>query len=652
MRSFGIDAQTATDDEIIMLDALRKGAGSWIAKIFIGILVLSFAVWGIADIFRGYGGRSLAMVGETEISAEEYRTIYNAQLQSLSRRFGRALTSQEARALGLDRNVLQVLIGNAAVDSHANSLKLGVTDEAIIQSITRDRRFQDAFGSFNRVMFDQAVRSVGLTEQGYVARQRRGTVRNQIQNSLVGEVALPKTMVSAINRYRNERRKLKYFVLNATQAGDFSVPTDSELKKFYETRKSAFTAPEYRKLGVLILSPELIEKTIEITDKDLKAQYDAHKNRYVQPERRRIQRIAFQDMEKAQKAYDKIKGGADFVAVAKELGFSERDIDRGLVAKAGLIDPAIRDAAFKLKKDEVSTPVQGKLAIVLLRVTSITAAVDKTYEQVKEDIRKDLQKRRARDEVLDMHDAVEDERAGGATLAEIAKKKNLKFVQIPAVDSRGNGEDGKPVAALSKYSRVVPAAFQSDVGVENDPVETSDRGYVWLDVEGVTPSKLKPLKDIRAQVEKRWKENETRNRLAKKGQELAKRIQDGATIDAVAKELELAVKETKMIKRSGASGDLTRAAVSQAFTLAKNGASSAAASKPGERVIFQVADIDVPKISTAKMIDPIKRELRPQIADDVFSQYVTGLRDRFGVSINQQVFRIVTGQEQPARGSR
>ncbi|MGH6815606.1 MAG: SurA N-terminal domain-containing protein, partial [Hyphomicrobiaceae bacterium] len=125
-----------------MLDALRRGAGSWVAKVFLFVLVISFAVWGVADVFRGYGQGALARIGNFEISTDEFRQAYQREIDNLGRRIGQRLTPEQARAFALDRYVLLQLIGMAAIESHANKLGLRLSDEAIVDGVQRSAAFQ------------------------------------------------------------------------------------------------------------------------------------------------------------------------------------------------------------------------------------------------------------------------------------------------------------------------------------------------------------------------------------------------------------------------------------------------------------------------------------------------------------------------------
>src|SRR5437660_8949820 len=103
-----------------MLRGLRKASSNWLGKVImaavVGFLIISFGVWGIGDIFRGFGVSTVATVGRTEISAEQFRGRYNDQLQQLSRQVGRPITPEQARAFGLEQQLLFQMMGFAALN--------------------------------------------------------------------------------------------------------------------------------------------------------------------------------------------------------------------------------------------------------------------------------------------------------------------------------------------------------------------------------------------------------------------------------------------------------------------------------------------------------------------------------------------------------
>ena len=136
---------------------------------------------------------------------------------------------------------------------------------------------------------------------------------------------------------------------------------------------------------------------MQITEDDLKAAFEKDKDKLGTAERRRVQQISFLDKAAADAAYQKIQSGTDFVALAKELGSSEADIDLGMLKRSEMADATIGDTAFKLEKDKVSEPVTGALGkTVLLRVTEIEPGKVVTFEEAKPELEKKVLKDRAK----------------------------------------------------------------------------------------------------------------------------------------------------------------------------------------------------------------------------------------------------------------
>jgi peptidyl-prolyl cis-trans isomerase D len=279
-----------------MLDALRNSAGSWFVKILLGVLVLSFAVWGVGDIFRGMGRQKLAEVGGREISPAQFQRTYENQIAMVSNRLGRRVTSAEARGYALGDQVIDNLIGTTAVDIHAGQLHLGITEAAVADAIKNEQSFQGPDGKFDPARFQEVLRNNGLNEPRFVALQREEMVRGQIIGALSRGAFVPATLLDAANHYRNDERVLKYFVLPPEAAGTIEAPDDSVLKAYYEDNKTSYTAPEYRKVGMLALTPDAIKDSITLSDEDVNASFDATYKKYSTPERRNNQQLLLKDM--------------------------------------------------------------------------------------------------------------------------------------------------------------------------------------------------------------------------------------------------------------------------------------------------------------------------------------------------------------------
>ncbi len=183
-----------------MLRGLRKASSNWLGKtimtVVMGVLIVSFGVWGIGDIFRGFGQSTLAKVGHTEISINEFRQVYTDRLQQIGRQFGRPLTQEQARAFGLDRQVLQQTIAEAALDEQARRLGLGQSDAEALRVITNDPNFKGLGGKFDPQRFQATIRQFGFTEARYIADQRRVSLRRQIAGTVSAGLDPSKTLVS------------------------------------------------------------------------------------------------------------------------------------------------------------------------------------------------------------------------------------------------------------------------------------------------------------------------------------------------------------------------------------------------------------------------------------------------------------------------
>src|SRR6185437_7112130 len=346
-------------------------------------------------------------------------------------------------------------------------------------------------------------------------------------------------------------------------------------KRFYDNHEAKFTQPEFRKIGVLAVTPESVKDKVSITDDDLKAAFDKEKDKLGVPERRHVQQIAFPDKAAADAAYQKIQSGTDFVALAKELGQSEADIDLGMLKRSEMADATIGDAAFKLEKDKVSEPITGQLGkTVLLRVTAIEPGKVLTFEEAKPDLEKKLLKERASSAIFDLHDKIEDELAAGTTMSEVADKLKLNYQLIDQVDREGHKPDGSTVT-LPAQKDLLNAVFATEVGIENDPIDAKDDGVIWYEVLGVVPQQVTPFDQVKDEVAKDWRAEEVRAKLAKYAQDLVNDLNGGKSLEDVAKDLNVEVLTSDPLKRDGITVNILPATVAQAFTLPEKGFGSA-----------------------------------------------------------------------------
>jgi len=609
-----------------------------------GVIAISFAIWGIGDIFRGFGRNAVATIGGTEISIEQFRQFYNDRLQQLGRQAGRPITPDEARARGLDRQLLAQLVAETTIDEQAKQLRLGIDSAEIAKRITSDPSFRGANGQFDRQRFEQIIRQAGFSESRFIEEQRRSMLRRQLAQSVTGDLKVPATALAALNQYQNEKRQIDYVALEAAQAGDVPAPIPEVLNKYFDERKTLFRAPEYRNITLLSLAPSDLAKPDAVADTDAKAYFEQHKDSYGKPEKREVRQIVFQKPEEAADARERITKGAKFDDIAKERQLKESDTDLGMVAKSDIIDPAVADAAFSLKPGETSAPVKGRFGTVLLQVGKIEPGEEKTYEQVAAQIKREMAESRAKSDVGNLRDKIEDERAAGSTLAETAKKLGVKSVSIEAVDRSGRGLDGKPVTGLPQTPNVISAAFAGDVGVDTDPLQLPGGGYLYYDVTGVTPSRERPLEEVKDQVTARWRDDEIAKRLQAKADDLVGKLKAGTSFAQAASEAGLNVQTAKDLQRGKSGGFIPAKTIEAVFRTPKGTPATAEGGKETERFVFRVTDVvDPPFEAGTPQGQAITTTLQNSYTDDLVSEYIARLENDFGVTVNPSALNQVVG---------
>jgi peptidyl-prolyl cis-trans isomerase D len=635
-----------------MLDGLRVMSknifGRVILGIFAGLIVIGFGFFGIRDVFNNFRAGQLATVGDEEIGVQQYRAEYQNELQRLQRQAKRAVTNDEARQMGLDRQVLSRLVTGAALDQNAKKLGLAISDAEIARIVKADKTFAGPNGAFDQSRMDELLRDNGYTEASYVREQRLGSLRQQIGGAVTGALKTPEVMLAAINTFTNETRKADYFILPTPDASQAAAPAEDAIQAYYDLRKDNYRTPEIRKVSVLVVAPAEIAKTLAVSDEAARQIYDRDvTQRFSAPEKRAVSQMTFPNREVAEKAAQRLATGESFDAVASGTGGVLADL--GIGVKAAIFDKAVADAAFALPQPGVTAPIDGQFGWVLARVAKIEPGHMKSFDEVKDQIKAEIAQSQARTETQKLHDKIEDLRASGKTLAQAAQELGLQ-TQTYETDAAGagkgaNGQAGTPIPALAAAPELVKAIFASDVGVDNDSVSRKDGGYSWFEIAAIDPSRVPSLGDVRAAVVRSLQESSTQRDLAAKANALARRIDAGEKLADVAAANGVKPQQAQGLKRSGGAGGLTEAAVNQIFG-APVGAAGVALADKGGRIVFKVTDATTPPLDLkSPEIAALAPRLDAAMAEDVFSQYLAGLETQLGAKVNQTVLRSAFGSE-------
>ena len=577
-----------------MLDVLRRGASTWISKLLLGLLIVSFGIWGIADVFRGFGSNVAFKIGSTEIGIAEFDMTYARELQQLSQRLRRPFNKDEALKMGVARQIIDKVVTEATIAEVARDLRLGVSDEAVATDITRDPSFKNASGAFDRNRFVDLLRANGWNENVYVLKHRGDMLRGQLLEAVSGGMGAPKVLLEAMDQFRNEQRSIRSITISAETLGEIAAPSDADLATFFEARKVAFRAPETRDVDVLMLDADSIARASDVTDDDARAEWTRQKPRFTTPEKRRVRQLAFDDAAAADAAAKKLAAGTSFADLVAERGAKLEDLDLGLLTKANYLDPKIADAAFALAKvGDVSPVVAGRIRSVILELAEVAPGSEKPYAEVAGELKLEIAKKRAETDILTRHDQIEDALAGGAKLREVADRFGLKPIVVEKMTKEGRLADGKTFSAIPNAARLISAVYESDVGVENETLDLGGKGFVWFAVTSVAPAHDRPLAGVKTEVLAAWKAEEVRKRLGEAATRITERLGKGEDFDVVAKDAGFEAETSAEFKRDDHPEGLSAAAVAAAF----DGPEGHVASVTGNgdaRIVLKVVSVTTP----------------------------------------------------------
>jgi peptidyl-prolyl cis-trans isomerase D len=649
----GCIAQRKTRVFSAMMTGMREASKGVVGKIIVGILmsllILSFAVWGINDVFQGGGTSNVAVVGNEKITQAEYVESYRRLLLRVQRERGISPTTAQMRAEGMDRRLLESMIGDAALSNKAAALGLSynVTDAA--RSITTDPRFQQG-GTFSRDMFNGFLQNANLSEAMYLRELANATLRNHVSAAVAAEGTTPAVIAEVFHKRANEERSIAFVKITEASIPPVSTPDDATLKTYFETNQSIFRAPEYRALNYIAINPASFEADLVIDEADIKKEFDEGlaAGRYGSPEKRSIQQLTFPTKDAASAALGRARAGTTFDALAVELN-QLGTFDAGSRSKADIGIASLADPIFMLAPNTISEPIESGGQFVLARVTAITPAVIPVLDdELKTTIEDSLRQARLANDpaikkkVEDFHESVEELRGNGKTLAEIGKEKSLALVAVPAIDAAGRDKAEKALA-IPEAQRFLTAIYGSAPGVDNEAIATSDKGWIWFEMTGREEARNLTFEEGKAKALQRWTNEEKAKRIAARSDELLKKRQTGQTLQQIATEISGTVETQSGLKRFAQPfGPEAGTAI---FVTPPNTSGIASVSLL-EKLLFDVTASTTPPLDAAseqsKQTDSMLGTL---LAEDIVTQYVAGIQSASGVSINEAALNAAIGAQ-------
>lgn len=608
-----------------MLNTLRDASKGWTAKILLGLLIASFAVWGVSGAFVNRTDDVVVAAGETTVSSNQYRLAYNRTLNQLGQGFGTQLTPEQAAAFGIDRIVLSELVSGAVLDEQSRELALGITDDELARAVAEDPAFEGIGGRFDRSRFRSILRSIGMTEQDYLDERMNVARRQQLLTAIANDANVPVVYAKAKAALDGQSRDVSFVRVAPSSLDEGEPPTEAEITAFFEENVADYGAPEYRTIRTVAVTPESVADPSTVDDAAVRAEYDASLARFTEPAARDVQQLLFPDRAAADAAAARLADGSvTFDDLITELGADPNAITIRNSTADNYPDQTVADAAFALSEGE-TTPVQdGRFGPVILRAQNVREDRVTPFEEVADDLRREIAARDATDIVFDVSDAYEDARAGGATLEEAAAEHRLEVVTIGPVDAAGLGPDGTPID-LPEGVELLGPAFEADQGAENEALQPPTGGFLWYEVASIEPARERALDEVRERVVADFQTERSSERLATLARELETELRGGTDLAAVASRLNATVENAFAVRRDGGDG-LSVAAATAAFAGPEGHIALVPEPDGTSYVLLRVSSVVDDAALSA--VEP------PDAEEDILQQFVNDLERRYRPTYN------------------
>jgi len=476
-----------------MLQFLRGHASSWVMKIILGLILLSFGVWGISGLFVGHGQQVLvAKVGKVEISKQYLLHEVQRRLQTANRELkNTSLTLEQAIKLGIPAKILDDLIRKILIEQELNSLHLTVTEGTLSSMIFSDPTFKNEKGRFDGEKFKKMLANNGLTEAQYMAHRVKQIVEAQFMTGITaGSKPAGSFSLLMFNDLFEERALTLYTVdKDALKKATSSLQTadTKALRDYYEAHKDAYKSTEKRAFSVLVLDPKTLEHTYTFSEKEIQAAYEQQLDNYAIPEKRDLQVYTDTDWRKVKIAHKLLEKGASMPADSRTNLY--RMDQETLSDKLG-------QEAFDLKEGEFSDVFKSEEGFQVVKVVKIIPATTKPLSHVRLQVIGDLKRQKAMDEMATLTQTIEDSISGGVSLEDVAKAHHLQLIHAAPTVAMAK----KNTLSAGIQEPMVKTAFEQEVGETGPVVELEDGVAYVVRVDQVDPSQIQSFEKVQESV--------------------------------------------------------------------------------------------------------------------------------------------------------
>ena len=625
-----------------MFDAVRNNQR--IVQIFLGLITLPFAFWGVDSYVRNSGaGNDVASIGDSRVTVQQFDQALRERQDQMRQAMGASFKPEMINSPEARLSVLNSLIDQQLLMLESSKNRLVVTDGALRDVIGSIPSLQED-GKFSMEKYERALRAQGMSQPQFEAKLRQDLTLRQLMGTISDSAFVSQAQATTILNLQLEERQYSEFRIAPEQYAD-KVKVDADaVKKFYDQNQAQFEIPEQVKVEYVILSLDSMLSQISVSDAEIKARFEGHKDKYQQPEERRASHILIVAKTEGEKAAAKAKAEevlkevrktpAKFADLAKQYsqdpGSAKSGGDLGYFGR-GMMVKAFEEAVFKQKEGEMSDVLESEFGYHIIKLTGIKTAKVKSLDEVRADIVSELKREAATRKFAESAEAFNNTvYEQSDSLQPAAEKFKLKIQQSGWLKKNPDQREAAALGPLAN-EKILASLFSEDAVKNKRNIEAYEIAPNTLlsarVVEHVAAS-TRPLESVKNDIEKLLKAQEAATLAKNTGESRLEELKKGG-------DDKLAWSSLKSASRMQ-SRDLPPAAVRAVFKAeVQKLPAYAGASVGGAYVLYKIVKVNAPEKLDETRRNALQNEYAHILAQEELSAYLNALRARYKIDINK-----------------
>ncbi len=633
-----------------MLESMRNQAQSWIAKVILVGIALSFALWGVGDYFMGNQVQTVAEVDGKPIVDSAFKQAYERQINNYRAMLGSQFSKELIAQFNLKDETIQTLINRKLMLDEAYQTGLTAPEASLVASLKANPAFQSPNG-FDASRYKIITRNMGFrTTRDYEDEQRLNLMVDALQKAVVGSAQVSDKDIHDHFSLEFEQRVLSAVIVDPASMLKKITMDETQARDYYEANLDKYRSPLKVKLTAVEISPETFASDMVIDAADVEAAYNDRKSEFAKPEQRRASHILIRNSKDADEATRstaskkieavkaRLAAGEDFATVAKDTSddiTATKGGDLGFFPRGAML-PEFEEAVFNLAKDEISDIIETTYGFHIIQLKDVKIAEVTPLKDVYDSLAANIRIEKAKEEAYKVSQELDNTLGMEDSLSVAAKSLGLTSIDIgpiSAAEVAGN-------ALLGSDKALSDSAFSSLPGESINIQELDDGRFVSIEVlERIEPDTLS-FADAATQIYQ-----DARNAKAQaQAKTLAKEIlakANSETLDQLAQSYGQPKYISKPVRNNGIGDEadwLVPDMLEQAFKTAKGSAISSLIEVSKGFAVVQVKDVMAPAESE---FEAQKKAMRLEVEKSKgavrFARWMATVRDNHDIIIHEDV---------------